>query len=66
MSWLWGETTQQILFENVGRRMPDVSKKYAWHCLIMDPNEAYKWSPRSCVQKHYYICEAPAGRIGIL
>lgn len=64
MSWEWGVTGEKMVFQSFGRMEPGKSKRYAWHCVIMDPALKYKWSARSCVERKHYICEVPAGRLG--
>lgn len=66
MAWEWGVTGEKMVFQSFGRTEPGRSnnKKYAWHCIIMDPVLKYKWSARSCVERKHYICEVPAGRLG--
>ncbi|XP_044007321.1 uncharacterized protein LOC122851877 isoform X2 [Aphidius gifuensis] len=68
MSWKWGETGEKIEFENFSRlnnsELNNNPKEYAWHCIVLDPTDKYKWNPRICLQQKHYICEVPAGRIG--
>ncbi|XP_020296203.1 uncharacterized protein LOC109861098 [Pseudomyrmex gracilis] len=63
MAWEWGVTGEKMVFQSFGKAETEKSEKYAWHCVIMDPAFKYKWSARSCVERKYYICEVPAGRI---
>ncbi|KYQ58609.1 C-type lectin domain family 10 member A [Trachymyrmex zeteki] len=63
MAWEWGVTGEKMVFQSFGKMEPGRSKKYAWHCIIMDPVLKYKWSARSCMERKYYICEVPAGRL---
>ncbi|XP_076663713.1 uncharacterized protein LOC143366481 [Andrena cerasifolii] len=64
MAWEWGVTGEEMVFQNFGKPQSDQTKQqYAWHCVTIDPTLKYKWSPRSCVDRKYYICEVPAGRI---
>lgn len=64
MAWEWGVTGEKMVFQSFGKMEPGRSKKYAWHCIVMDPALKYKWSARSCVERKHYICEVPAGRLG--
>ncbi|KAL0122873.1 hypothetical protein PUN28_007509 [Cardiocondyla obscurior] len=63
MAWEWGVTGEKMVFQSFGKAEHGRSKKYAWHCIIMDPALKYKWSARSCVERKHYICEVPAGRL---
>jgi len=65
MAWEWGVTGEKMVFQSFGKMGESArSKKYAWHCIIMDPVLKYKWSARSCMERKHYICEVPAGRLG--
>lgn len=70
MSWKWGEASEKIDFENFSRLNNSLlnknPKEFAWHCIVLDPTDKYKWNPRSCVEQKHYICEVHAGRIGII
>ncbi|KAI4466230.1 c-type lectin domain-containing protein [Holotrichia oblita] len=33
------------------------AKNLAWHCLIIDPKNNYRWNASSCFDKNYYICQ---------
>ncbi|KYM84323.1 C-type lectin domain family 10 member A [Atta colombica] len=64
MAWEWGVTGEKMVFQSFGKMGESArSKKYAWHCIIMDPVLKYKWSARSCMERKHYICEVPAGRL---
>lgn len=65
MAWEWGVSGDKIVFQNFAHEQHVNPKQYAWHCIVLDPFAKYKWNPRSCIQKKHYICEVPAGRIGI-
>lgn len=60
--WEWGVTGEKMVFQSFGKM--ESGKKYAWHCLIMDPALKYKWNARICMERKHYICEVPAGRLG--
>lgn len=64
MAWEWGVSGDKVVYQNFDKLDPKNPKKYAWHCVVMDPSVRYKWKPRSCVERKHYICEVPAGRIG--
>ncbi|XP_076754491.1 uncharacterized protein LOC143425510 [Xylocopa sonorina] len=65
MDWEWGVTSQKMVFQNFGLPQSNHSKQqYEWHCVTIDPKLKYRWSPRSCIQRKHYVCEALAGRIG--
>ncbi|KAK9738854.1 Alcohol dehydrogenase transcription factor Myb/SANT-like [Popillia japonica] len=36
---------------------PVNTKNLAWHCLIMDPKNNYRWNASICFDKNYYICQ---------
>lgn len=64
MAWEWGVTGEKMVFQSFGKmELGGRSKKYAWHCIIMDPTLKYKWSARSCMERKHYVCEVPAGRL---
>ncbi|XP_054014759.1 uncharacterized protein LOC128895841 [Hylaeus anthracinus] len=60
MDWEWGVTGEKMDFQNFGEPQ---SGQYEWHCITIDPNLKYKWSPRSCVERKHFVCEVPAGRV---
>lgn len=64
MAWEWGITGEKVHFQNFGLPEFNRSKKYAWHCITIDPTLKYKWKPKSCVERKHYVCEVLAGRIG--
>ncbi|OXU25348.1 hypothetical protein TSAR_012097 [Trichomalopsis sarcophagae] len=63
-NWDWGVSGDKVLFRNFGD--PEASKNRNWihHCMILDPEQQYKWNARGCYEHKYFICEVPAGRIG--
>ncbi|KAG6795849.1 hypothetical protein HZU73_08970 [Apis mellifera caucasica] len=63
MAWEWGITGEKVHFQNFGLPEFNRSKKYAWHCITIDPTLKYKWRPKSCVERKHYVCEVLAGRI---
>lgn len=64
MAWEWGVTGDKMDFQNFGRpQSSQLKQQYAWHCITIDPNLKYRWSPQSCVERKHYVCEVPAGRI---
>ncbi|XP_076233269.1 lithostathine-2 isoform X2 [Calliopsis andreniformis] len=64
MAWEWGVTGEEMVFQNFGKPQTGQPKQqYAWHCVTIDPTLNYKWSPRSCVERKYYVCQVRPGRI---
>ncbi|KRT82901.1 C-type lectin [Oryctes borbonicus] len=53
--WKWiynGKVIPPHQFDN------DLSNKnLAWHCLVIDPNNHYRWNASSCFSENYYICQ---------
>lgn len=65
MRWQWAVTGEKIEYENFEKSALEKSEKsdYAWHCIILDPRSNYKWTARNCMERKYYVCQVPAGRI---
>ncbi|XP_063913697.1 secretory phospholipase A2 receptor-like isoform X2 [Zophobas morio] len=54
--WVWGENGKPLAFYAFSR-MNYNDPKWAWHCIIVDPQRQNKWSARSCVEEKRYICQ---------
>ncbi|KYB27520.1 secretory phospholipase A2 receptor isoform X2 [Tribolium castaneum] len=54
--WVWGENGKPLVFHGFSR-MNANDRKWAWHCIIVDPTRQNKWSARSCVERKRYICQ---------
>ncbi|XP_014204052.1 uncharacterized protein LOC106636231 [Copidosoma floridanum] len=63
MDWEWGESGNKVQFQNFADSSSMVSENNVYHCLVLDPDQDYKWNPRRCIEQKYYICEASPGRI---
>ncbi|XP_066589206.1 uncharacterized protein [Prorops nasuta] len=63
MAWEWGVTGEKMEFQSFAKIDPSKSKRYAWHCVIMDPAQKYKWAAQLCTTPKHYVCEVAAGPI---
>lgn len=51
--WTWGISGEKIKYKNFEK----TNYPEALSCTVLDPEQWYKWSARSCIEKRYFLCE---------
>ncbi|XP_055847165.1 trichohyalin isoform X2 [Episyrphus balteatus] len=54
-TWQWSISGKNLSYDAFSRLDPEQNLEY--HCAVLNPSLKYRWSARSCVDKHRYICQ---------
>lgn len=56
-TWQWSISGKNLSYDAFSRLDPESRKSLEYHCAVLNPSLKYRWSARSCVDKHRYICQ---------
>lgn len=56
-TWQWSISGKNLTYDAFSRLDPKSSQNLEYHCAVFNPSLQYRWSARSCIDKHRYICQ---------
>jgi len=57
MKWQWGYSGRDLTYQAFSRLSPVAKAQLKYHCAVLSSELRYRWSPRSCTQLNYFVCQ---------
>uniref|UniRef100_A0A336M159 CSON009576 protein n=1 Tax=Culicoides sonorensis TaxID=179676 RepID=A0A336M159_CULSO len=55
--WQWGYSGRNLQYQAFSRMNPGAREQLKYHCAVFSAKLKYRWSPRSCTDQHYFVCQ---------